>query len=239
MFDTKDGQFEDRKIQQSFVLPGTNTVAGTRGFGVVFIDVELNNSSSIEYFGKDANNNKVTLGKYYVKPSANGEAQFLGVVYDEAVITEVEVTVGSKALFSFDGKNLKAFGAENLNQSIDLAVTDDFFYAVPETIAVSSDQLSATNCLFDWAERNYATYVYPAGASTLNYQQYTYRYYQGINTYLGVSSENNTCTIGRPMRDYWILANSVPGLPNPSVDNFTGITPTLILGASGLLRTRT
>lgn len=51
MFDPEAGKFEDRLIQQTFVLPGTDTAAGTRGFGVIFVDVELQNSSTIEYFG--------------------------------------------------------------------------------------------------------------------------------------------------------------------------------------------
>lgn len=190
MFDANDGQFEDRKIQQSFVLPNTNTVAGTRGFGAIFVDVEQINSSSIEYFGKDANNNKISIGKYHVKPSANKEPQFLGVLYDSAVISEIEVTVGSKALFSFDGKAVKSFGAENLAKGIDLVVTDDFFFAVPEPLKSSVDLTPIVNCLLNWAERNYTNYFSPAGAVTQVYAPYTYRYYPKNNTYLGVSAND-------------------------------------------------
>lgn len=190
MFDPRDGQFDDRNIQQSFVLPGTNTGAGTRGFGAIFVDVEQDGSSSIEYFGKDASNNKVSLGKYYVTPSANGEAQFLGVLFDSAVIAEIEITVGSKALFSFDGNLIKAFGAENLYQNIDLAVTDDFLFAVPETLQTSIAK-TAANCLFNWAEKNYPGYFSPSGAVTQTYTPYTYRYYSNTKIYLGVSAIDN------------------------------------------------
>jgi hypothetical protein len=190
MFDPIAGQFDDRNIQQSFVLSGTDTVAGTRGFGAIFVDVEQDGSSSIEYFGKDASNNKVSLGKYYVTPSANGEAQFLGVLFDSAVVAEIEITVGSKALFSFDGSAIQAFGAENLSQNIDLAVTDDFFFPVPETLQTSIAQTTA-DCLFSWAETNYPGYFSPSGAVTQRYTPYIYRYYSNTNSYLGVSAINN------------------------------------------------
>ncbi|NOT83761.1 MAG: PEP-CTERM sorting domain-containing protein [Methylococcaceae bacterium] len=190
MFDAIDGQFEDRKIQQSFVLPNTVTTAGTRGFGAIFVDVEQANSSSIEYFGKDASNNKISIGKYYVKPSANGEPQFLGVLYDAAVVSEIEVTVGSKALFSFDGKVVKPFGAENLAQSIDLVMTDDFFFAVPEQLQTSTDPTPIVNCLLNWAERNYSNYFSPTGNATQTLAPYLYRYYPNNNAYLGVSAND-------------------------------------------------
>mgnify|MGYP000884397981 CR=1 FL=1 len=54
MFDATPGQFDDRFIEQTFVLAGTNTAAATRGFGAIFVDVEQAGSSSIEYFGEDA-----------------------------------------------------------------------------------------------------------------------------------------------------------------------------------------
>lgn len=189
MFDPKDGQFEDRNIQQRFVLANTDTQAGTRGFGAIFVDVEQEGSSSIEFFGKDAANEKVSLGKYYVKPGAkSGEAQFLGVLFDAPVISEVELTLGAKALFSFDGNSVKSFGAEDLTKNTDLVVTDDFFFAVPEALQTSTAKLSDIECLFNWAEKNYAYLFSPAGAQLETYPPYTYRYYRDSKAYLGVSS---------------------------------------------------
>lgn len=132
MFDATPGQFDDRFIEQTFVLAGTNTAAATRGFGAIFVDVEQAGSSSIEYFGKDANGNSVSLGKFDVAVGASGEPQFLGVLFSAPIVTEVQLTVGTNALFSFDGTNFQSFGAENLAQGIDLAVTDDFLFANPE-----------------------------------------------------------------------------------------------------------
>lgn len=134
MFDTQPGSFEDRFIEQTFVLPGTNTEAATRGFGAIFLDNETAGASKIEYFGRDAKGQSVSLGTYDVPVGKDGEAQFLGVLFDKPIITEVKLTVGTYALFNFDGKTLQAFGAENLPHGIDLAVTDDFVFATPTAI---------------------------------------------------------------------------------------------------------
>ena len=39
------------EVEQSFTLAGTSTPAATRGFGAIFLDVELPQTSSIEFFG--------------------------------------------------------------------------------------------------------------------------------------------------------------------------------------------
>ncbi len=46
------------------------------------------------------------------------------------------------------------------------------------------------DCLFNWAEKNYNGYFAPAAASQF-LGPYYYRHYPAINSYLGVSSENN------------------------------------------------
>ena len=93
-------------------------------------------SSSIEYFGRDANGKQFSLGTFDVPAGAkSGETQFLGVLFDSPVVTEVNLTVGNKALFSFDGTGFQSFGAENLAGGIDLAVTDDFVFAEPVQVA--------------------------------------------------------------------------------------------------------
>jgi hypothetical protein len=131
MFDPNDGQFVDRFIEQTFVLPGTNTAAVTSGFGAIFTDVELAGTSSIEYLGSQG----VSLGKFDVPVGASGETQFLGVLFDQPIIEKVVLTLGTNALFSFDGTAFKSFGPENLAGGIDLAVTDDFAFATPVVAA--------------------------------------------------------------------------------------------------------
>jgi len=134
MFDTAPGSFDDRFIAQSFVLPGTGVVAGSRGFGAIFADVEVAGTSSIEYFGRTGEGQRVSLGRFDVPVGQSGEHQFIGVLFDEAIVAEVLLTVGTHALFGFDGTAFTSFGAENVAAGIDLAVTDDFVFATPQTL---------------------------------------------------------------------------------------------------------
>lgn len=150
MFDFTPGEFNDRFIEQSFVLPGTNTAAGTRGFGAIFIDVEDPTSSSIEYFGRNANGDEISLGKFSVPTGGSGDPEFLGVLFDQPIITNVTLTVGTNALFNNDGTStqFQSFGNEDLVAGIDLAVTDDFAFATPtQAVAVAVPE-PATLLLF-------------------------------------------------------------------------------------------
>jgi hypothetical protein len=131
MQDQTPGQFDDRFIEQSFTIPGTTTAAGTRGFGAIFVDVENAGSSSIEYFGRDTNGHEVSLGSFAVPTGASGQPEFLGVLFDNPVVTDVTLTVGHNALFNFDGTHFQSFGPENLAGGTDLVVTDDFVFAEP------------------------------------------------------------------------------------------------------------
>lgn len=131
MFNDELGKFDDPFIEQSFVLAGSNTAAGTRGFGAIFVDVENAGSSAIEFFGRNANDDEVNLGKFLVPTGGSGEFQFLGVLFDSPIVSDVTLTVGTNSLFAFDGTSFQSFGGENLGLGIDLAVTDDFVFAEP------------------------------------------------------------------------------------------------------------
>ena len=48
-----------------------------------------------------------------------------------------------------------------------------------------------TECLFNWAEKNYPGLFAPSGFATAVWDVYTYRYYSVNNAYLGVSSVDN------------------------------------------------
>ena len=135
MQDSSAGEFDDRFIGENFVLAGSTTAAGTRGFGAIFLDVEDAASSSIEYFGRDVNGNEVSLGTFAVPIGADGEPQFLAVLFDRPIVTDVNLTVGTNALFNFDGTGFQSFGAEDIARGIDLAATDDFIFAEPTLAA--------------------------------------------------------------------------------------------------------
>ena len=159
MQDETPYQFDDRFIGQSFTIPGTATAAGTRGFGAIFIDVEKAGSSSIEYFGHDAGGHEVSLGTFAVPTGASGEPQFLGVLFDNPVVTDVNLTVGTNTLFNFDGTSFQSFGPENLSGNTDLAVTDDFVFAEPTMAAAVPEPSSyalmlAGLCLLGFAARH-------------------------------------------------------------------------------------
>ena len=158
MQDETPYQFDDRFIGQSFTIPGTATAAGTRGFGAIFIDVEKAGSSSIEYFGHDAGGHEVSLGTFAVPTGASGEPQFLGVLFDNPVVADVNLTVGTNTLFNFDGTSFQSFGPENLSGNTDLAVTDDFVFAEPTMAAAVPEPSSyalmlAGLCLLGFAAR--------------------------------------------------------------------------------------
>jgi hypothetical protein len=116
-------------IDVHFVLPGTTTRGATRGFGVVFSDVDLANTTSIELF--DFNDN--SLGTFFAPNvvGANETFSFLGISYAAPIVGWARITQGNAALAAgvLDGPNA------------DVVVTDDFIFgevaAVPEPATVA------------------------------------------------------------------------------------------------------
>jgi streptogramin lyase len=121
--------FNDNTIDFNFVLPSTHTTpaiqAVSRGFGAIFLDVETPNTTSIEYF-----NGTTSLGKFFVPTGVSGQAEFFGVLFQNPVITNVHIELGTATLFSFNGTTV-ATGPPDNPATTDLAVTDDFVYAEP------------------------------------------------------------------------------------------------------------
>ncbi|MEP7144325.1 MAG: hypothetical protein ABI707_15680, partial [Ferruginibacter sp.] len=99
---------------------GENIAASTRGFGVVFSDVDLPNSTSLEFFNGDK-----SIGKYFVPPHDAGSSfSFLGVYFNGAErITHIRV--------QHDG--VLADGQKDISDKgpSDLVVLDDFLYSEP------------------------------------------------------------------------------------------------------------
>jgi hypothetical protein len=101
----------------NFFLPGTNTPALTTGFGAVFSDVNVDQSTSIEFF--DASG--ASLGKFYT-PAIIGEDEnfsFFGVDFNEAIVSRVRITSGNLNLGP---------GVLELDIFDDLVVMDNFIY---------------------------------------------------------------------------------------------------------------
>lgn len=109
-------------VDVSFVIPGSSTAALSNGFGAVFTDVDLANTTSIQFF--DANN--VSLYAGFVQPStaANEGLSFLGVTFSEgSVISRVRITSGNAVA-----------GASEIG-GVDVVVMDDFIYGEPSKLA--------------------------------------------------------------------------------------------------------
>jgi hypothetical protein len=102
-------------LDVTFFVPGSPTPALVRGFGSVFSDVDVADTTSIEFF--DASN--ASLGKFFVPAIAGSETfSFLGADFQSNIVSRVRITNGNKVL---------AAGTT----SEDLVVMDDFIYGEP------------------------------------------------------------------------------------------------------------
>jgi hypothetical protein len=122
----------ENTIDMSFVVPtgnnGTPVPAVTRGFGAIFLNVEQS-GSSIEYF-----DGQQSLGSFPVPVGTQGQPEFLGELFPNAVVTNVRLTLGNSSLFDFNGVMVTP-GGDNIAPN-NLVATDDFDYAEP--VAASS-----------------------------------------------------------------------------------------------------
>lgn len=101
----------------NFFVPGSSTPATTSAFGAVFADVDLANTTSLEFFGVGG----TSLGRYFASAFGDG-LSFLGVQFAGGRIARVRVTNGNAALGPNDGG------------SVDVVADDDFLYAEPAAV---------------------------------------------------------------------------------------------------------
>lgn len=107
-------------VDVSFFVPGSSVSALTNGFGAVFSDVDLANTTSLSFF--DANNG--FLGSFFAPAFTGDETfSFLGVSFDQAIVSRVRIVSGNQIL-----------GPGNTTQ--DLVVMDDFIFGEPRAKAV-------------------------------------------------------------------------------------------------------
>jgi hypothetical protein len=110
------------QLDQLFQVAGQPTPAVTRGFGVVFSDVDLADKTTIQLFAQDGSD----LGTF-AAPVRSDDAglSFVGVTFDQAIIARARITLGTGAL------------AANVNDltdggTVDLVVLDNLIYGEPK-----------------------------------------------------------------------------------------------------------
>jgi hypothetical protein len=122
-------------VEVTFFVAGTNTPGVVRGFGSVFADVDLANTTSLQFF--DINN--TSLGTFFVPNAPGNETfSFLGVTFTGAVVNRVRITSGNVAP-----------GPGAVETAVnDVVVMDDFIYAEPTAAAPepNSASLAAVAC---------------------------------------------------------------------------------------------
>ena len=88
------------------------------GFGAIFTDVDLPESTKLEFFDRDGD----LLFSQFVEPDPQG-LSFLGVAFDQPVVSKVRITSGNVSL----GRGLD----DDPFSGVDVVVMDNFIYGEP------------------------------------------------------------------------------------------------------------
>jgi hypothetical protein len=103
-----------------FRVAGQNALAAVKSVGVVFVGVDLPNTSYIEPFSGEK-----SLGKFFAEPhSAGGKHSFVGVSFSNNIVTSVKIMHGNGVIESTD-KDISNGGDK------DLVALDDIIFSEP------------------------------------------------------------------------------------------------------------
>ena len=109
------------RLDQLFEVAGQPTPAVTRGFGIVFSDVDLADKTTIQLFAQDGS----SLGTYSAPVRSDTKGlSFVAVAYDNAIIARVRITLGTGAL----GANVNDISDGG---TVDVVVLDNLIYGEP------------------------------------------------------------------------------------------------------------
>lgn len=104
----------------AFRVAGQNTLAAVKSVGVVFVGVDLANTSYIELFS-----GAKSLGKFFAEPyNASGKHSFVGVSFSNNIITSFTIMHGNGVIESTD-KDISNGGDK------DLVALDDIIFSEP------------------------------------------------------------------------------------------------------------
>mmetsp|Transcript_10662 Transcript_10662/g.15417 ORF Transcript_10662/g.15417 Transcript_10662/m.15417 type:complete len:251 (-) Transcript_10662:145-897(-) len=106
---------KENVFQIRLTIPGKRAKALTKGFGIVFVDVDKKNTTKMQLYDID----DCLIAEEYVEPNSGG-LSFLGFYFREAIIARVIVTLGDRPI----NKSYKS--------SSDVVVCDDFIYGEPQ-----------------------------------------------------------------------------------------------------------
>lgn len=99
----------------NFFVPGATDPATVSGFGAVFANVRLDNTTSITFYDDQG----YSVGTYYAPSAGTGGLSFLGVYFSYELVSAVEIITGTTALGPND------YGDTNV------VVMDDFIFGEP------------------------------------------------------------------------------------------------------------
>ena len=108
------GSMNGNIVDVTFKVPGQTTDATVKGFGVIFLDVDKNDKTSLEFFDETGK----SLGKFFAIAN-DAKFSFLGVKFkDASKVTKVRITTGEE-------------GIGKIASSYDKVAMDDFLYDEP------------------------------------------------------------------------------------------------------------
>ncbi len=109
------------QLDQLFQVAGQPTPAVSRGFGIVFSDVDQADATTIQLFAQDGS----SLGTFSAPTRTDAVGlSFVGVTFTDAIIARVRITLGTGAL----GANVNDVSAGG---TADLVVFDNVIYGEP------------------------------------------------------------------------------------------------------------
>jgi hypothetical protein len=164
-------------------LPATVTpIAWTEALNLIGkLDLSV---SELEQFGLNLNTAPGDINTL----SEKWEALALVPALDPSAPNDYFLFIGNDNDFiSGEGKYLDSAGAL---QSYNAGLENDTII-LAFRVQVVPKAYQQTECLFNWAEKNYASLFNPVGFPTSFGSNYLYRYYSKTNAYLGVSSADN------------------------------------------------